>query len=163
LVGPLQKLVGFTALMLLAGFAVWNSSSDSTAALSRFCAFLIVARRTLPVFESFGHIRVGLGDVRPRLDTLSALLNDDDKFLVPNGTHQMGPLEQGITLKDLHFQYAHEAQVLRGLSFVAPAGQMTALVGASGCGKSTVAAILLRLYDCAPGAVLIDGVDVRDI
>jgi ABC-type multidrug transport system fused ATPase/permease subunit len=54
-------------------------------------------------------------------------------------------------------------EVLHDLAFTVPAGTMTALVGSSGAGKSTIAQLLARLYDTDSGAVLIGGVDVRDL
>jgi ATP-binding cassette subfamily B protein len=53
-------------------------------------------------------------------------------------------------------------EVLRGVSFVARPGEMVALVGPSGAGKTTITALVSRLYDPSDGAVLVDGVDVRD-
>jgi ATP-binding cassette subfamily B protein len=55
------------------------------------------------------------------------------------------------------------AEVLRDVTFRAPAGQLTALVGPSGAGKTTIAALVSRLYDPAAGAVRIGGLDIRDV
>ena len=70
-----------------------------------------------------------------------------------------------ITLEDVRFAYPSrpEAEVLRGLSLEVPGGSTQALVGSSGCGKSTVMALLLRLYSADSGRVSIDGVDVRKL
>ena len=54
-------------------------------------------------------------------------------------------------------------EVLHGISFTAQPGQMVALVGSSGAGKSTIASLLARLYDVDSGAVRLNGVDVRDV
>ena len=53
-------------------------------------------------------------------------------------------------------------EVLRGISFTAPAGTMTAIVGPSGAGKTTMSALLPRLYDVTRGAITIDGEDIRN-
>jgi ATP-binding cassette subfamily B protein len=53
-------------------------------------------------------------------------------------------------------------EVLRGISFTAPAGTMTAIVGPSGAGKTTMSALLPRLYDVTRGTITIDGGDIRD-
>ena len=53
-------------------------------------------------------------------------------------------------------------EVLKGISFTAPAGTMTAIVGPSGAGKTTMSALLPRLYDVTRGAITIDGEDIRD-
>jgi ATP-binding cassette subfamily B protein len=54
-------------------------------------------------------------------------------------------------------------EVLKDLSFIAQSGTLTALVGPSGAGKTTISALLPRLYDVTDGSILIDGIDIRDI
>jgi ATP-binding cassette subfamily B protein/subfamily B ATP-binding cassette protein MsbA len=66
-----------------------------------------------------------------------------------------------IRFDNVTFGYAPGKPVLRGVSFTVPSGKRVALVGASGAGKSTIASLVLRLYDPQEGAVLVDGVDVR--
>lgn len=66
-----------------------------------------------------------------------------------------------IRFDNVTFGYTPGKPVLRGVSFTVPAGRRVALVGASGAGKSTIASLVLRLYDPQQGAVLIDGTDVR--
>ena len=70
-------------------------------------------------------------------------------------------MEQGIRLRGVRFGYAPESPVLDGLDFAAKSGEVTALVGASGAGKSTVLGLLLRLFDPDAGEVAIGGVDVK--
>ncbi|WP_224282081.1 ABC transporter ATP-binding protein, partial [Streptomyces sp. LS1784] len=79
-----------------------------------------------------------------------------------------GPLDadkvQGeIVLDDVTFAYPGRPPVLEDLSLTIPAGQVTALVGATGSGKTTVAKLLLRFQDAASGSVLLDGRDVTDL
>ncbi len=71
--------------------------------------------------------------------------------------------EYEIEFKDIQFQYADGAPVLRGVSFKAPAGGTTALVGSTGSGKSSLTRLLLRFYDPQEGCVLIGGQDVRAV
>ena len=54
-------------------------------------------------------------------------------------------------------------EILKGISFVVEPGTMTALVGSSGAGKTTISALLPRLYDVTGGAILVDGIDIRDL
>lgn len=70
-----------------------------------------------------------------------------------------------VALDAVRFAYPARPDkvVLPSLTFNCPAGQTTALVGQSGSGKSTIAALLLRLYDPAAGAVTLDGVDLREL
>src|SRR5262249_59563563 len=68
-----------------------------------------------------------------------------------------------IEFADVHFAYRDHTPVLRGMSFVAEPGKVTALVGPSGGGKSTGLNLLLRFYDAGSGRVLIDAQNVVSV
>jgi ATP-binding cassette subfamily B multidrug efflux pump len=68
-----------------------------------------------------------------------------------------------VEFSHVSFSYLPNEQVLRDVSFIAEPGQMTALVGPTGGGKTTVVNLLLRFYDVDAGVVSLDGVDVRDM
>jgi ATP-binding cassette, subfamily B, bacterial MsbA len=68
-----------------------------------------------------------------------------------------------IAFNDVRFAYRPDEPVLRGMSFVAESGQVTALVGASGGGKSTILNLILRLYEANGGAIVIDGQDIAAV
>jgi ATP-binding cassette subfamily B protein len=70
-------------------------------------------------------------------------------------------LHGDVEFRDVSFAYKKGQMVLKHLSFKARAGQMVALVGSSGAGKSTMANLILRFYDPTEGAVLVDGNDIR--
>jgi len=76
------------------------------------------------------------------------------------------PKAQEISLASLESasrpETVESGEVLRGISFSAPAGTLTAIVGPSGAGKTTMSALLPRLYDVLRGAITIDGEDIRD-
>jgi len=71
------------------------------------------------------------------------------------------PLRDRLRFEDVHFAYDGGAEVLRGLSFEVKKGEMVALVGFSGAGKSTVTKLIPRFYDVTGGAITFDGVDIR--
>jgi ATP-binding cassette, subfamily B, bacterial len=74
------------------------------------------------------------------------------------------PLKKGIELRDVWFRYGDELPwALRGVNLTIPAGRATALVGPNGGGKSTLVKLLCRFYDPTRGAVLWDGVDLREL
>ncbi len=76
------------------------------------------------------------------------------------GRQRRGELE----MRDVGFAYPGADQpVLSGISFTAKAGQTTAIIGSTGAGKTTLVNLMPRLFDVTAGAVLIDGVDVRDL
>ena len=69
-----------------------------------------------------------------------------------------------VEFRDVTFRYpGAEAPALEHVSFAAEPGQMTAIIGGTGSGKSTLMHLILRFYDVASGAVLVDGVDVREM
>ncbi len=86
----------------------------------------------------------------------------------PVTPHPLPPAPQeGIVFEDVRFAYASRArdpkEVLHGVSFTAPLGQLTALVGPSGAGKSTILSLAARFYDPTSGSIRLDGLDVRSI
>jgi ATP-binding cassette, subfamily B, multidrug efflux pump len=72
-----------------------------------------------------------------------------------------GPPDEAIFLKDVSFEYKEGVPVLRDVSLVAKKGERIALVGATGAGKTTVSAVVLRLYEAKSGIVRVLGKDVR--
>jgi ATP-binding cassette subfamily B protein len=73
------------------------------------------------------------------------------------------PASATVSFDDVHFSYDDGSPVLAGFSLEIPAGTSLALVGATGSGKSTAAALLARFYDVESGSVAIGGVDVREL
>jgi ATP-binding cassette, subfamily B, bacterial len=126
-----------------------------------------------------------------RIDVMGALVSFDRVFevldLPPGIDEKPGAAElvkgaSRIEFRDVHFRYPTAAEislasledvsaldrqvtepVLRGVSFVVEPGQLVALVGSSGAGKSTTSMLVNRIYDVTSGAVLVGGVDVRDV
>ena len=84
---------------------------------------------------------------------------------MPEGAHDdgEGPAPGRVDVEDVTFSYEAGSPVLQGLSFTAEPGSVTALVGPSGGGKSTLARLIARFYDVDVGAVRISGVDVREV
>jgi ATP-binding cassette subfamily B protein len=126
-----------------------------------------------------------------RIDVMTSLVSFERVFevldlepMVKNrdGAKVLITKEPRIEFKDVNFSYpraeeislaslesaakaetVQSGQVLRNLSFVAEPGTMTALVGPSGAGKTTISALLPRLYDVTDGSISIDGNDIRDL
>jgi ABC-type multidrug transport system fused ATPase/permease subunit len=98
-------------------------------------------------------------DARAVPDGPVAVEFDDVRFAYPSATEvSLASLEEVAVLDDRGGD-----EVLHGISFSADPGQMVALVGSSGAGKSTTASLVARLYDVSSGAVRLAGVDVRDL
>ncbi len=68
-----------------------------------------------------------------------------------------------VSLENVSFRYDHDRWTLRGVSLTTPPGTMTAIIGETGSGKTTLGYLVARLYDATEGRVTIDGIDVRDV
>ena len=110
------------------------------------------------VFDGYQQAQVGLR----RLSDLLRLTTT-----TPEAAHPLpvpDHLTGDIALQDVRFRYTGATtEALRGIELHVPAGSSLALVGETGAGKSTVVKLLARLYDVSSGAVLVDGLDVRDL
>jgi len=90
------------------------------------------------------------------------LLNAEPSVKDEPGATPAPPLEGRVRFEDVRFAYEDEAgEVLRGVDFEVEAGSRVALVGVSGAGKTTVTALIARLYDPQEGRVLVDGWDIK--
>ncbi|HEU7279419.1 TPA: ABC transporter ATP-binding protein [Streptococcus pneumoniae] len=94
----------------------------------------------------------------PKIERLKEIQNQD---LQEGDDYSLKKFD--IDLKDVEFAYNKDAKVLNGVSFKAKQGEVTALVGASGCGKTTILKLISRLYDYDKGQILIDGKDIKEI
>lgn len=83
----------------------------------------------------------------------------------PDGPHTDGPGPKPgeVELTDVSFGYNPENPILRNVNLRIPAGSVTALVGPSGGGKTTIARLIARFYDVDAGAIKVDGLDVREV
>ena len=93
---------------------------------------------------------------------LNEVHEQDDEINPENGVKFAG-LQDKILLDDVRFGYNEQREILHGVSIEVDKGQMVALVGPTGSGKTTVMNLLNRFYDVNGGAVTFDGVDVRDM
>ena len=88
-------------------------------------------------------------------------LNEEEE---PEDEHcQAAPehVEGNVTFENVHFSYTPEKPLLQGLNARVESGQMVAIVGPTGVGKTTLINLLMRFYDVTGGAILIDGIDIR--
>jgi ABC-type multidrug transport system fused ATPase/permease subunit len=130
--------------------ALANAHVEIASALVSFERVFEVLDLTPLIQERPGAVAVPDGPV--------AVEFDDVRFAYPSADKvSLASLEEVAVLDDRGGD-----EVLHGISFTAEPGQMVALVGSSGAGKSTIASLLARLYDVDSGAVRLSGVDVRD-
>jgi subfamily B ATP-binding cassette protein MsbA len=87
----------------------------------------------------------------------------DEQEELDEGSGVLENVEGHIEYRDVSFGYHNELPVLDGISFTIEPGQVVALVGASGSGKSTIASLLARFYDPDKGVISVEGVDIREL
>ncbi len=79
------------------------------------------------------------------------------------GACSFSGVRRGVEFRDVKFAYDDADEVLKGIDFTVHAGEVVAIVGPSGVGKTTLVNLLPRFYDVTGGAVLIDGIDIREV
>jgi ATP-binding cassette subfamily B protein len=91
-------------------------------------------------------------------------LLDTDERISDNGTHHIEDVVRGhIEFRDVHFSYNKGEEVLKGLNFFVNPGEMAAIVGYTGAGKTTITNVMARLWDIGSGEIYLDGINVKDI
>ncbi len=145
--------LGFFGILYMAGGEILAGEKTVGEFMTFFTAIGMMfepLRRLGAVSGAWQMAAAGIERVKAMLETPSNLSDPAQPTPAPIGT-------PGIEMRDVTLNYG-EAEILRGLSFAAEAGKTTALVGASGAGKSTVFNLLTRLVDPASGSVLIGDV-----
>jgi len=107
----------------------------------------------------YREIRQALVDMGQMFDLLEQPAEINDKPDAPELKVTGGQ----VRLNDVHFGYNEDRKILSGVNITAELGQMVAIVGSTGSGKSTIGRLLFRFYDVQAGSLTIDGQDVRDV
>ncbi len=159
---PVEEISVLLTIILAQAVVILTSASYLPGDLVKLAVFLVLVQQTMPNMKSFGALASALADQRPKLRALARLLSDTDKYRVESGTRVFTGLRHGIEVRSLSFAYADGTAVLKNVTAKIPADSFTGVVGESGSGKSTLTDLIARFYDCPPGTVLLDGIDIRE-
>jgi ABC-type multidrug transport system fused ATPase/permease subunit len=140
-------------LLAAAGFTAWNLGLFSFSKAT-FGASTQSIERLLGLWARAQDIAVGLDRVFELLDLEPEVREAPDAV-------ELAPPRRGVSFRGVGFAYQPGRPALEQVSFQAPCGAVTALLGPTGAGKSTLVSLLLRLFDPDTGSVEIDGVDLR--
>jgi subfamily B ATP-binding cassette protein MsbA len=158
---PLMEFVGGLALVgaLFYGSSAIRSGRLTTGEFASFLAALFVmytpVKRLSRVNASVQGALAAGSRIFEVLDTHLEIAETPGATLLPR-------MQREVEYRDVGFRYAEgDGVVLRRVSFVARSGEIMAIVGTSGAGKTTLMNLLPRFYDVSDGAILIDGVDIR--
>lgn len=160
IVQPFVEAVATTILIAMILVAVSTLVSNGSLHVISLLAFLFALFRLLPIIahmnSSWGIIAMHYGSLR----NVHEMLRTDDKTYLRDGEAKFSSLKEAIAFVDVDFGY-DDKLVLQNITLTIERGQMVALVGASGSGKTTMADLLVRFYDPTAGKILIDKVDLR--
>jgi ABC-type multidrug transport system fused ATPase/permease subunit len=154
--------VAVISAVLLAATVFLEGSSQ--VVLAHLALFLVVAFRLTGPLGELAEMQTRLTEAGPIVGAVMDFLHDSGPLASrPAGTRVFAGLRERLGFEDVTFGYTPtEPAVLHGLTLSITQGQMTAIVGASGAGKSTMAALVSRLHDPSTGRLTVDGVDLRE-
>ncbi|MFN7257595.1 MAG: ABC transporter ATP-binding protein [Microcystis sp.] len=157
-VGFLQAL-GVIFLFFLAGWQISQKNLTGIDFVSYVAAVAMLIDPIAHITSNYNQFKQGQASMDRIFELLAILPTITEK---PNAINL--PLHsKEVEYCQVNFSYNEDRQVLKNINFTAHAGEMIALVGASGAGKTTLVNLLLRFYDPTSGKILIDGVDIRDV
>jgi ABC-type multidrug transport system fused ATPase/permease subunit len=159
---PIQEMLTLLAASgLLAGMLYFLVHEQTTAPTAFMVYFYLIVNGSAK-FGTIMGLRGTLARASAPVEQVLSVFEDSDKCIVPDGKMMFGGLQNDITLERLSFTYSAERQILEDISVTIPKGKMMAFVGPTGGGKTTIAHLLMRFYDCPPKSIFFDGVDVRE-
>jgi subfamily B ATP-binding cassette protein MsbA len=165
------RIRAFTSPMLeilasfgIAGVVLYGGHSVISGGRTQgtFLAFLTALFLLYDPFKKLGKANTVLQQGLAASDRVFELLDTVSSVRDEPNAGALSGVERGVELDDVYFTYG-EGPVLRGVTLSIRRGEVVALVGPSGGGKSTLADLVLRFYDVTGGAIRIDGVDLRDM
>lgn len=160
----LATSAGMFICLLLVGAAVIHSG-ESTGWVSGILLFLFLLFRMLGPVTTMNNARNRMVSDLHAFDSLETFYEITTARRQTAGNKKLEGFKQGIAFENLSFGYAaKEGEMsIEDLSFTVDRGEMVAIVGPSGAGKTTVVGLLSRLFDPNAGRIAIDGVDLRDL
>ncbi len=151
--------------LIYAAVALTGAITALTGALSvgGLTCFLSYATQYAKPFNEISGIVTELQNALVCAARLFALIDAEPEIPDAPDSLVLPEADGRITLSDVSFSYTADRPLIRHLHFSAEPGQRIAIVGPTGCGKTTLINLLMRFYDVNEGAVLVDGADIRNV
>ncbi len=160
-----RPLMEVSAVVVMLGFVLAIralSPGDLAGLLPKLGVFGIALVQMLPALTSFGRLRMEIMGLLPDVDRAHLAVTS----LVPkrpDGTVVLDRLERGIAFEDVSFAHRGREPLMRGVDLVFEKGKVTAVVGPSGAGKTTLVNLVLDLFQPDGGRVTVDGVPLAEL
>ena len=160
----LMELLGGVAVVLL----IWYGSTQIRAqelTQGEFVLFVVAAFMMYTPVKKLSRVNASLQQAMAAAERIFALLDTHSEVKERPNAAPLASLRHGIEFHGVAFAYEDrpDKAILRDVSFRVEAGQMIAIVGLSGAGKTTLVNLLPRFYDVTAGAIRFDGTDIRDV
>jgi subfamily B ATP-binding cassette protein MsbA len=160
---PLMEFIGGVAFVmaLYYGSQAINAGSLTTGGFVTFIAALFSMYQPA---KKLSRVNADLQQAMAAAERIFEMLDTHNEVADTPGAPPLAPFSTSIEFRDARFSYPRaERQTLESVSITVRAGQTLAIVGRSGAGKTTLVNLIPRFYDVTGGAVLIDGIDARDV
>jgi ATP-binding cassette, subfamily B, bacterial MsbA len=157
LIGPAVEIVSATTI----GFAVYLGARQGLS-LDVFLPMILALYFAYDPVKKLGIVHGQIMQAEASLERIEEITDSRDELPEPSNPVKLSMVRGRVTFQGVSFRYDQEG-ILNNINLDIPPGQVVALVGPSGVGKSTLISLISRFYDVTSGRVLLDGCDVRDI
>ena len=157
---PIMEII-YLPLFVCAVIVAWYAGTG----LPTLFTCLILIYRLQPHVKRLDQTRVQLNTMLGSVEAVLELLDRSNKPYLKSGNAPFSGLKKEIAMEAVTFVYGDDSlqPALNRVSFLIPAGSVTAVVGTSGAGKSTLVNLLCRFYDPNAGRITVDGTDLREL
>lgn len=155
----------FVNALVYAGVAVTGALAAIGGRISvgTLSCFLSYARQYTKPFNDISGVIAEMQGALACADRLFELLDEEEQPAEPHDAVALSAAQGAVALENVSFSYTPERPLIEGFSLSVRPGQHIALVGPTGCGKTTLINLLMRFYDVDKGAISVDGHDVRTL
>lgn len=159
---PTIEIIGMVAVVVLLFFGLREIDAQRMDA-PQFFTFLLFLLRSYDPMRKISRQHNEITKAFSAARDVWTILDENETLAEISNPKQLGPLKTEIILKNVTFNYRNsKRKILKNIDLEVKTGQMVALVGESGGGKSSLTRLIQRLYDPTEGSITWDGVDLRD-
>lgn len=155
----------FVNSLVYAGVGVFGALVAIKGGISvgRLSCFLSYANQYTKPFNEISGVVTELQNAFVCAGRIFELIDEEPQVPDATDARVLEETQGNVDLKDVYFQYVPEKKLIQNFNLQVKPGQRVAIVGPTGCGKTTVINLLMRFYDVNSGSIKVDGTDIRDI